>query len=65
MYKQYTYTLYMHAYHIHTDTHTYLYKHTFTWLLGSLKKQLMLLSCVAGEDSRESLGQQGDQTTQS
>ena len=40
----------MHAYNIYTDTHTYLYKHTYTWLLGSLKKQLMLSSCVAGED---------------
>ena len=46
----------MHAYNIYTDTHTYLYKHTYTWLLGSLKKQLMLSSCVAGEDSCESLG---------
>ena len=32
-------------------TQIYLYKHTYTWLLGSLKKQLMLSSCVAGEDS--------------
>ena len=28
-------------------------------------EELMLLNCVAGEDSGESLGQQGDQTNQS
>ena len=28
-------------------------------------KELMLLNCGAGEDSQESLGQQGDQTSQS
>ena len=28
-------------------------------------KELMLLNCGAREDSRESLGQQGDQTSQS
>ena len=28
-------------------------------------KELMLLNCGAGEDSSESLGQQGDQTSQS
>ena len=28
-------------------------------------KELMPLDCSAGEDSRESLGQQGDQTSQS
>ena len=28
-------------------------------------KELMLLNYGAGEDSRESLGQQGDQTSQS
>ena len=28
-------------------------------------KELMLSNCGAGEDSRESLGQQGDQTSQS
>ena len=28
-------------------------------------KEMMLLNCTAGEDSEESLGLQGDQTTQS
>ena len=28
-------------------------------------KELMLLNCGVGEDSRESFGQQGDQTSQS
>ena len=28
-------------------------------------KELMLSDCSAGEDSRESLGKQGDQTSQS
>ena len=28
-------------------------------------EELMLLNCGAGEDSSESLGQQGDQTSQS
>ena len=34
--------------------------------LGRLRvKELMLLNSDAGEDSRESLGQQGDETSQS
>ena len=30
-----------------------------------IAEELMLLNCDVGEDSRESLGQQGDQTSQS
>ena len=32
---------------------------------GLSAKELMLLNCGVGEDSRESLGQQGDPTSQS
>ena len=37
-----------------------------SWTVKRLTaEELMLLTCGAGEDSRESLGQQGDQTSQS
>ena len=37
-----------------------------SWTIKKAKtKELMLLNGGAGEDSRESLGQQGDQTSQS
>ena len=37
--------------------------HTYGQL--TFDKELMFLNCDAGEDSQESLGQQGDQTSQS
>ena len=43
--------------------------HVWIWELDQNRRQnieeLMLLNCDAGEDSRESLGQHGDQTSQS
>ena len=37
-----------------------------SWIMKKVEhKKLMLSSCGAGEDSCESLGQQGDQTSQS
>ena len=36
-----------------------------SWTVRLSAKELMLLNCGAGEDSWESLGQQGDQTSQS
>ena len=37
-----------------------------TWTIKKAElKELMFLKCGAGEDSWESLGQQGDQTSQS
>ena len=37
-----------------------------SWTIRKLStEELMLLNCGVGEDSRESLGQQGDQTSQS
>ena len=37
-----------------------------SWTIKKLSgKKLMLLNCGVGEDSRESLGQQGNQTSQS
>ena len=38
---------------------------TWTTILQLNAKELMLLTCGVGEDSWESLGQQGDQTIQS
>ena len=38
---------------------------TWTIKTAELQEELMLSSCVVGEDSGESLGQQGDQTIQS
>ena len=36
-----------------------------SWTIKRLSaKELMPLNCAAGEDSQESLGQQGDQTSQ-
>ena len=35
------------------------------WNIKKAEQELMLSNCGAGEDSRESLGQQGDQSSQS
>ena len=36
-----------------------------SWTLTLTAKELMLMNCGVGEDSRESLGLQGDKTSQS
>ena len=36
-----------------------------SWTIKKAAEELMLLNCGVGEDSRESLGLQGDQTSQS
>ena len=37
-----------------------------SWMIKRLRaEELMLLNCGVGEDSRESLGQQGDKTSKS
>ena len=43
-----------------------VYGYETFWTIKRLSaEELMLLNCGAGEDSRESFGQQGDQTNQS
>ena len=53
----------------HNQSYGFSISHVWMWELdhkeGWMLKQLMLSNCDAGEDSWESFGQQGDQTSQS
>ena len=44
---------------------TSIQKKIWRWLRNLSSEELMLLNCGAGEDSWESLGQRGDQTSPS
>ena len=52
-----------------SQSYSFSSSHVWVWELdheeGLSTEELMLLNCGAGEDSWESLGQQGDQTSQS
>ena len=46
-----------------SSSHVWMWELDYKEILSA--EELMLLNCGAGEDSQESLGQQGDQTIQS